>query len=80
MPRISGTSDDFTEMLEDDIATMITAREDLQYLHVLLHEFRKRNYLEPDAYHEYLKILDRIGTALQVAKRHTAARRNGRVQ
>jgi hypothetical protein len=80
MPRISGKSDEWMEMLEDEIASMITAREDLQDFHGLILLLYQKDAIARTVLQVYMRKLDGIEEALKIGKRNTAALRNGRVQ
>lgn len=71
------TSIEYVERLEDEIAEMITAKDDVDELR---HDYRllhKRGGITDALYRDRIKRLDRIAVALSTGKANTGVLRNG---
>lgn len=72
-----GTSLEWIELKEDEIAQMITAREQVDQLRRLLEMLQMRGALSPALYNDSKDSLDHIAGALLIGKRNTGILRNG---
>ena len=69
---------EYTEMREDEIARLITAREEVGKLRKLADVLCKRGAIEPDYYHDMRNTLTIVDSALLLGKHAVATLRNGR--
>ncbi len=75
---ILGISDEYLEMLEDDIAEMITASEGVDKLRSLAAMLHQRQQITTPYYHDLRDTLDQLSGAVLKGKRRIAAQRNAK--
>jgi hypothetical protein len=76
MPTL-GVSTEWIETLEDEIAQMLTARDNVERVRALGELLRRLNLISTAYYRDLRDSLDYIAAALLAGKRNTARLRNG---
>lgn len=78
MPRQAGVSDEWMEMLEDEIAKTLTAIDDTDEIRHVVRLLYQKNMISESLYDNLRERMSRIEEALRTGKKNTAALRNGR--
>lgn len=76
----TGVSSEWIADLEDDIARILTARDQVEQWRQLGELLRRRDLITPAYYSDLRDSLDSVTAALLIGKKNTARLRNGAVR
>lgn len=75
MPRKAEITEEYGEMMEDEIAVMLEAKENIKDFEALTLLLYQKEAINLEVYDKYVYKLDRIRMALLLGKRNTATLR-----
>lgn len=76
MPQ-NGTSSEFVQRCEDEMAVLITACDQVDRLRTFGAVLRQRGMVTPTAYRDYRDSCDYVANALMIGRRNTGRLRRG---